>query len=304
MNQNYKYINVEFKNTTTNTVVDFNFTPMLENAITHRWLELVEMATELFEIDQPERFYGFDAHELEIAKALGKIKKDIAVINDHHEIITRELVTVHDQDTLNYLHHIFEIYHGLLDKQTSSYWGNAPPTVRNALADLNIDVHRCEALQTETKEPRFVSTWYGMPKTHHLFDEDYQLFTNNYKFGTIYLTYAEIGKTLEHLCKDKELSEHSYAAPEAFKPYDYFSADMHVRFHNRQTSVVLQENSDLCRCYDANEDFFIANGYQKNDARLLPGALPVATLATELTDEEVIYILSTHQYVNKVQVIK
>ena len=304
MNQNYKYINVEFKNITNNDIIDFNFIPYLKNQITHRWLELVEMATQLYPIDEPDRFYDFNSHNKEVEIALNKINRDIEIINSHKRIINRDLTSVYDQDTLNYLHHIFEVYHGLLNKQATDYWNNAPDTVRNALANLNIDVHRCETVQDKNLEPRFVTTWYGMPKTHYIFDDDYRLFTNKYEFGTMYLTYAEIGKTLEHLCKDKELSEHSYAHAEAFKPYDFLSADLHVRFHNRNDATVSNDNIFLSKCYDKHKDFFKSKGFNKNDTRLLPGALPVAKIKTNLSNTEVIDTLSTHQYVNKVSVIR
>jgi hypothetical protein len=304
MNQQYKHVNIEFKNTETNDTVDFNFKPILENKITHRWLELLEMSTQLFEIDKPERFYDFGTHDFEVNKALEKIRNDINTINNHKPIIDRELSSVHDQDTLNYLHNIFETYHGLLDKQATDYWGNAPIEVREALSDLNIDVHRCETVQNSTPRPRFVSTWYGMPKTHHLFDEDYELFTNDYKFGTVYLTYAEIGKTLEHLCKDKELTKHSYATADAFKPYDYFSADLHVRFHNRDSMEVLNENNMLNQCYNESREFFESRGYYKNDPRLNVGALPLANIDTDLSDDVVVSILAEHQYVNKVSITR
>jgi len=304
MNQLYKYVNIEFKNIKNNSVVDFNFVPMLHNKITHRWLELLEMATQLYVIDQPERFYDFGTHEQEVEKALSKIEQDISIINNHEAIIERELTDVHDQDTLNYLHHIFEVYHGLLNKQATEYWDRAPTTVRNALADLNIDVHRCETVQDNNNEPRFVTTWYGMPKTHHIFDEDYDLFTNKYTFGTMYLTYAEIGKTLEHLCKDRELDEYSHAAPEAFQPYDLFSSDFHVRLHNRDDAVAAQEFNEVWKYYDTHAEFFTSYGFTRGDKRLAPGALPIAQLETSLSDEDVVAVLADHQYVSKITIIK
>jgi len=309
MYQKYKYLNIEFQNTNTNNTVNFNFKPILENQVTHRWIELVDMATQLYPIDQPGRFYDFNTLEEEQQKALSWIQRDIGIINNYKpNFIDRTLTSVYDQDTLNYLHHIFEVYHGLLDKQEGNdFWENAPHDVRLALADLNIDVHRCETaqhFQHKEKAPRIVTTWYGMPKTHHLFDEDYNLFTNVFTFGTIYLNYTEIGKTLEDLWKDGELGEHSYAHPEAFKPFDFFSADFHIKFFNSDPIYSAEKDDKKWECFDENIDFFSNLGYTKYDKRLASGLIPVAHIDTSQSNDSVLNCLKDHQYVSNVSIIK
>ena len=116
-------------------------------------------------MDNPDRFYGFGTAQQEQDRAVGMIQQCIAAINSHRRIIDREFE--YTQDSLNYLHNIFERYHGLLDQQTSEYWHSAPDTVRQALANLNLAVHRCETAMTSPC-PRFVCTWFGMPKTKQL----------------------------------------------------------------------------------------------------------------------------------------
>lgn len=306
MKQHYNHIVIEFKNTDNGNIFDLNFTPRLDQQITHRWLELVDLATQLYPIDQPDRFYDFDSQDVEVERALYQIQRDIDIINNHSHLIDRTIESIHDQDTLNYLHNIFEVYHGLLDTQEATeYWTNAPLHVREALADLNIDVHRCEHVQRRTTaHPRFVTTWYGLPKTHHYFDVDYDLFTNKYQFGTIYLTYCEIGKTLEDLCKDKELDEHAYASAEAFKPYDLFSADLHVKFFQRNSTDIINEETDTWKYFEKHSEFFESRGYSLYDKRLTVGMLPVADLNTKLSNTEVLNLLKDHQFVNKVAVVK
>jgi len=116
-------------------------------------------------LDHPDRFYGFGTAQQEQDRAVGMIQQCIATINNHQKIIDREFE--YTQDCLNYLHNIFEQYHGLLDQQTSDYWHSAPDTVRQALANLNLAVHRCEAAQRAPR-PEFICTWFGMPKTQCL----------------------------------------------------------------------------------------------------------------------------------------
>jgi hypothetical protein len=116
-------------------------------------------------MDNPDRFYGFGTAQHEQDRAKDMIQQCIATINNHQHIIDREFE--YTQDGLNYLHNIFERYHGLLDQQTSEYWHSAPDAVRQALANLNLAVHRCETAMAAPC-PRFVCTWFGMPKIQQL----------------------------------------------------------------------------------------------------------------------------------------
>ena len=115
---------------------------VLDNPVAERWLERMDLRTP-YPLDDPKRFYGFGSREEEIVRATAFITHCIAVINDFEPIIKQEFTHVDDQDCLIYLHHIFEVYLGLLDKQDHELWQRAPTSVRKALADLNIAVHRC-----------------------------------------------------------------------------------------------------------------------------------------------------------------
>jgi hypothetical protein len=104
-------------------------------------------------MDNPDRFYGFGTAQQEQQRAVDMIQQCIATINAHDPIIDREFE--YTQDGLNYLHNIFERYHGLLDQQTSEYWLSAPSTVRQALANLNLAVHRCETAMADLAQDLF-----------------------------------------------------------------------------------------------------------------------------------------------------
>jgi hypothetical protein len=122
---------------------------------------------------------------------------------------------VHDQDTLNYLHNIFERYHGLLYQQNSEFWMSAPDRVRTALADLNLAVHRCETAQS-AQNTRLVCTWYGQPKQYTMpLTMQQQYGTTNPPWGSVCLNYCEIGKTLEDLARDNDC----YIGDDAFRPF-------------------------------------------------------------------------------------
>jgi hypothetical protein len=260
--------------------------------VTHKWIERVGQAQSQYHIDNPGRFYGFGSIEQQTLYALDQMNKCIDTINQYQPIVTRRLIDVNDQDTLNYLHNIFEQYHGLLDQQNTAFWNDAPVDVKIALADLNLLVHRCESI-ARGAEPRHVVTWYGLPKTETLADEDYQLFDTDIAFGTVYLNYVEIGKTLEDLAVDND----QYISDDAFQPFYHYSADFNVKFWTRQTGQI---DSIIKEYYDKHSDFFASRNLMWGDPKLSIGAIPLADLDS---DPALVEQLSTKQWVKSVTLI-
>jgi len=305
MDQKYSTICITYSNDN-NEDLTLEFKPNLNNEITHRWLEVLEMGLQLYSIDDPTRFYDFDSKQKEIEEALHKVNKDIDIINKHKHLIDKSLKDINDQETLNYLHNIFEVHHGHLDRQhKSQYYIKAPNNVREALANLNIDVHRCEFIgRNKRSRPRTVTTWYNLPKTHHYFNTDYEHFTNQYKFGTIYLTYCEIGKPLQDLQRDDELGKNKHASNDIFKPYDLFSADFTTMFYDQSEQEAIKENDDMWKYYDLHEEYFTKRGFKKYDKRMNIGMLPVADLQTDYSNEEVLELLKDRQYIKKVEILR
>jgi len=218
--------------------------------IAELWAERMQ-ARGHYPLDHPDRFYGFGTPAQEQLRAVDYIQSCIATINSHKVIIHRPFE--YTQDCLNYLHNIFEQYHGLLDQQDTDYWNHAPDTVRRALAELNLAVHRCESVLVGTR-PRLVCTWFGMPKIHQLdLKLQDQYGDRQLQFGTVYLNYCEIGKTVEDLTNDND----KYIGDDAFRPFGHYSADFNISFYD-------QDLTDLygkIQCYiDQHLDFFIARG--------------------------------------------
>ena len=265
------------------------------NSVTDKWVERVKLAQSMYNIDNPGRFYGFGSATEQAKFAIDQINTTIDVINKHIPIVSRSLKSVTDQDTLNYLHNIFERYHGLLDQQDTDYWNNAPSEVQRALADLNILVHRCESV-ARGAQPRHVVTWYGLPKTEQLALEDYSLFESNITFGTVYLTYVEIGKTLEDLSIDND----QYIGDDAFRPYKYYSADFNIKFFSTTARQTEEHCAKIKQYYDNNSEFFIDRGLPWGHPYLASGAIPLADLDE---DPEIINKLATRQWVKSVKFI-
>lgn len=263
------------------------------HSVTAKWVDKVLLAQSKYNIDDPARFYGFEKIEEQKADALSKINICIDTINSHRVIIDRKPLSVDDDDAMNYLHHIFEVYHGLLDTQTHEFYVSAPDNVKQALADLNVYVHRCEHA-SRYNIPKHVVTYYGLPKTDTLELTDYDLLSDYFSAGTVYLNYVEIGKTFEDLAIDND----EYIAEEAFKPYRYYSADFVIFFDNSDMDNIAIRRKLLKEYYHKNEDFFKVRGLDISHPYLKAGRIPLADLDTKI--QNVVQLLSTKQFVNSV----
>ena len=265
-----------------------------ENPIADAWLERMGLR-DSWPLDDPARFYGFDSEEKEQQRAENYILQCVKTINDHKPIIERPFTSVQDQDYLNYLHHIFETYHGLLDQQTHDFWIHAPPTVRSALAQLNIAVHRCESLRSV--DPKFVCTWFGMPKIYKLDPKialEYGSMT--VPFGSVCLSYVEIGKALEELAQDQD----QYISDDAFQPQQRYSADFFVSFYDIDTRTHLPA---MAQYLDQHREFFVARGIENvYNIQALPMRYPVADLEDSRSEKELINLIAQRQYITRVSI--
>lgn len=255
------------------------------------WLERMLQRT-AWPLDHPDRFYGFGSNAQEQARAQALIENCIDRINRHQPIIDRPFEF--SQDCLNYLHNIFERYHGLLDQQTSDYWQSASVDVRQALAELNLAVHRCEGVM-RNNYPRLVCTWFGMPKTHRLdVDLQHRYGTSEIRFGTVYLNYCEIGKTVEDLESDND----QYIGNDAFRPFSHYSADFNVQFYNADLRT---KYGRVQRYIDDHQDFFVAHGIKSvYNVKAQPLRFPVADLDYDGNQNHLLAQIASRQWVYQV----
>ena len=269
---------------------------LLDTPLTKLWLERMNQRDQ-YPLDHPDRFYGFDSLDIEVSRSTKMIVDCIDTINSYQHIITKPFTTLDDQECLNYLHNIFEKYHGLLDKQNTDYWINAPDAVKKALAELNLAVHRCESVYKGAK-PRFVCTWFGLPKIKRLpvgIIEKYGTLKST--FGTVYINYVEIGKTLADLAHDND----TYIADDAFKPFDFYSADFVVRFNTASDQQISKKLAEMEKYFNEHNDFFQSRGYNTfNHEKLMPYHLPVAELVETMPQEQLLKEIQQQQYINKV----
>lgn len=271
---------------------------LLDTPLTELWLERMAQRNR-YTLDHPDRFYGFNSNEQECNRAANMIQNCVRVINSYQPIITQPFTNVFDQDYLNYLHHVFEEYHGLLDQQDHKFWVLAPPEVQRALAELNLAVHRAETA-TRSSRPRFVCTWFGLPKTKVLTSDLISNYgTFNPAFGTVCLNYVEIGKTLEDLTVDND----NYIGDNAFKPFNHYSADFFVRFYDDMPTVIEDRLTKMQQYYNEHKDYFVEQGFDTFESpQLLPYRLPVAQLIETMPRETLLEEISQRQMVTKVTI--
>lgn len=283
-------------------VVTFGDNPLefaiLDTPVAGLWLERMRLRHQ-WPMDDDRRFYGFNTPEREADTAQRMIQQCIQRINAHAPIIERDFTSVHDQDMLNYLHNIFERYHGALDQQSHDFWLAAPMQVREALAQLNVAVHRCECLAR--REPRVVCTWWGMPKTEHLdLDLQKQHGQLGSDFGGVYLNYAEIGKTALDMMRDDD----HYMDDSMFRPFDHFSADFCINFFDQSASEAEADVERIQEFFLRHRTFFARFGIDHaRDVRMLPLRHKVAQLMFDIPDRSVILdMLRNNQIVTKVKI--
>ena len=261
-----------------------------DTPVAQLWVERMQSRGQ-YPLDHPDRFYGFGTLEQEQLRAVQYIQKCISTINAHEVLIHRPFE--YTQDGLNYLHNIFERYHGLLDQQNSDYWKRAPDEVRKALAELNLAVHRCESVASGTR-PRLVCTWYGMPKTRQLdlaLQDQYG--ESRLQFGTVYLNYCEIGKTAEDLAQDND----KYIGDDAFKPFDHYSADFNIQFHDQDLT---DRYGKIQQYINEHRDFFVARGITNvYNTQARPIRFPVADLIYSNNRDQLLADIAQRQWVQQ-----
>lgn len=260
--------------------------------ISQLWLDRMRHRHQ-WPMDDDQRFYAFGSPESQRQDAERRLLEDIQVINRYQPIIDVSWTSIDDQDLLNYLHHVFETYHGLLDQQQHEWWQQAPESVRQALSRLNVDVHRAESV-CRGACPRFVCTWYGQPKTHQFTPE--QMVTHGrlcIDWGGVYINYVEIGKTLLDLSMDND----RYIGDDAFRPFVHYSSDFVVRFWSGDL-----DTTPITKYFNQHRDFFLTHGIDRADHPLaMPYQYKVAQLRID-QPEDILHAIEIRRHITDISI--
>jgi len=271
---------------------------IFDTEIANKWLvELQEFIDNGQPFDDRERFYNFPNSKYTRDYVVGYINGLISTINNYKPGLIEQTASLYmGQDTLNYLHHIFEVYHGLYDQQKDNeFFESAPQAVKQALADLNIWIHRYESLG---QMPRFVGTWYGKPSRKPLAPKDFEQFQLVEHWGDLKINYCEIGKNLFDLYHDND----KYIDKEAFKPLEYYSVDFTVRFTDKDEHYFKELETKVWKYFDDHLEFFNDLGYTKFDPRLSLGWITVGRIIETDTRENMIRMIGEHQKIENISI--
>ena len=280
-----------------NTDYDLVF-DLLDIPIAHRWLKEVKLFIKAgFPWDDAERFYNFPNSIWTKDRVIAKINQYIDTINNYSPgLVATRLNDDVTQDQLNYLHSIFEQYHGLYDQQSSNeFFSNSPYEVQSALGDLNIWIHRYESLGGI---PRFVATWRGKPSRQPILDSDFDHFTLEESWGDLRLNYCEIGKHLYDLWHDNDV----YVSAEAFKPQHWFAFDFTVRFTTYSLEHYQNEEQQIWEYFDRNQLEFKKLGYAAHDPKLALGSITIARLRKPTDQSTILNQIDLHQHLKSIHI--
>lgn len=264
---------------------------LLDLSIAYKWIKHLNLFIQAGQPwDDDQRFYNFPNTQYTKEVVAQRLHQLVKTIRDHApDIIQRTITDDITQDDLNYLHHVFEVYHGLYDQQQhNNFFQSVPKHVQDALGDLNIWIHRYESLG---RIPRFVATWKYKPGRDLFTVDDMSLFSLSEEWGDLRLNYCEIGKTLYDFWHDND----QYIHPEAFQPHHHFCFDFTVRFATYSPEYYRTTEQQIWKYFDQHQDFFQGLGYQRYDPRLCLGGITIAKIITNKSKEQIIEDISRHQ---------
>jgi hypothetical protein len=241
-----------------------------ETPFKNKWLARYYAAKERNDkISEPWAFYNLN-NDWNEKWVLAFLNQKIDICNEiwpDGDLFDRHIDDIKDQDTLNYLHAVFEETHGKLDAWMDNPHLNAsPPALRESLSHINQTIHRCEGHEFD-KKIRVV--YFDLPKTKVYAPEDYELFTTRIDFGGVYVNYADVGKPLEELAIANDHYHHDIV------PYLHYSVDFIVKFYD--DDGVDQHRAEQ-EYIDNNHELLASKGYAPNDLCLTPGRIKIAQL--------------------------
>ena len=190
---------------------------IIDNDFTRKWVNCVlEAQQKQYNISEPWAIYNINKR-LNPDFILKNLNDLIDKVDAEKFLFGFKLESIKDQDKLNKIHSIFEQHHGKLDQ-----WKNNPmfrdtsPEFRKNLSEINQFIHACESSQ---RDPKIRIVWFDLPKVHQFTNNDYGLFTNRRRFGSLYHLYSDVGKNIESLAVDNDDHHHDVV------PNIHFSAD-------------------------------------------------------------------------------
>jgi hypothetical protein len=245
--------------------------------IARRWYQKLLLAINTSTFCEKDRLYNFNDN---IGNTIDQLIKCAEIIN-----LWEPIIDISKFD-MNYLHKYFEIMRGNEDTP-ELFFANAPPKVKFYIERFNILIHKIESFKSGNKK---IVIRANNIKKDSLLSNDYLKFETSMKFGTAYIHYPHVGKTLYDVFKDEDniVGEHNIV------PLSKYNADTTIYFSDTDYKV-----TEFFSWFDRNSNWLNSLGFYKNDPKISLGDIPVADLITKLDRQSIIDMISQHkQYDN------
>jgi len=263
---------------------------LIQNTFTKKWIERVLKAQQnQCPISETWAIYNLNNH-LDHNFIKNNLNRLINEVDQEHELFRVQIKDVDDQDALNKIHAIFEETHGQLEQwKNNPIFKNKSKMFRKNLSEINQLVHACENIGGSR---RIRVVWFDLPKYKTFTADDYKLFTNTKKFGSLYHMYCDVGKNIEDLSKDNDNHHHD------FVPNLHYSADCLIEFNDRDEKTVIELEKKYQDYISNNQDVLGAKGYESDDPRLTTGRIEIARLQTELEQGQILEKLKNYDNIH------
>lgn len=260
--------------------------------IAFKWAEEIKKGYPLFET---KRFTGWPGG-LSKNDYVNLINESIDIINQYQNVINDRAYNDMPIAHTNTLHKYFEIYRGGV-LTPSDFYTNAPDSVKDALEKYNVHIHALEKIQNQSFLSPTITCTFESPR-FELADEDYQFFTYDWKFGTVYINYCEVGKhLLEYFIDNDEV-----VGDDNIRPLKYYKADFKLKFTTLSPTIEYNKFTDRLNTWLVeNRDKFDAMGILPE--RYALGLIPVATIIETTDMYELIDELKMFNYVESVRIL-
>ena len=248
------------------------------NSFVCKWIDCVlEAQQKGYNISERDAIYNI-SDDINAEFYIKKLNRLINDIDKVQKIFGLQIKNKDDQDTLNKIHAIFEQHHGKLDTwKTNKLFENKDANFRNTFSEINQTIH---ALEGSGGSPKIRIVWFDLPKTKTFTNEDYDIFTNQRTFGSLYHLYCDVGKNIEDLTEDNDDHHHDVV------PNLHYSADCVAYFcedSNEQTEERVKAHKNYII---DNKNYLESKGYNISDKKLTTGRIEIGKLETNLTKED------------------
>jgi hypothetical protein len=207
--------------------------------------------------------------------------------NSQDRYLIGHLALTTKHEILNRLHNHFEKLQGTVN-ELSQYYVVADYETKYSIRQLNVLCHEIETLilsqqkqscTPEWSRPSQITTWLHAPR-HKLTDEHRQLFVKNgfnRQFGSVYMHWTQIGKTLFEVFRDENAPELDNAICEAITHLEYYSGEFDVEWgesmiYGNPKTPWHDELQNLFR------QWLEKHGYNYQDPSLSLGHLPIGQI--------------------------